>query len=130
VNVRWTARSSTTAIENITISNNGTWADAYQFGKPDDTTWNFDGCSFETDVQRNAYDQVPLLSCSTANGRIIVYDSIQRVLGFNVAPDAIQAALPPGIFVYDLVMITPANVRWPLMKGELRVVQGVTYPPA
>ena len=129
MNVRWTARHSTTAIEHITISNNGTWSDAYQFGKPDDPTWTLTDMNFELDVQRNPYDLVPLLSLSTGNGRIIVDDPIQRVLHFNVTAADIQSHLPPGVYVYDLVMIDVNNVRTPLMGGNLRVVQGVTYPP-
>jgi hypothetical protein len=124
----WVNHSVTSAYEEMTISNNGTWSDAYQFGKEDDTTWNLDGCLFELDVQRNPYDAVPLLSLSTSNGRIVVDDTVQRVLHFNVAADDIQASLDPGTYVYDLVMIDDTGVRTPLMHGPLTVVQGVTYP--
>jgi hypothetical protein len=70
-----------------------------------------------------------LLSLSTGNGRIIVDDPIQRVLHFNVLAADIQSNLPPGIYVYDLVMIDVNGVRTPLMYGNVKVVQGVTYPP-
>lgn len=123
------AYSETAALEDMTVANNGTWSTAYQIGKPDDPTWNFNDCNFELDVQRNRYDQVPLLSLSTGNGRIIVDDPIQRVLHFNVLAADIQSNLPPGIYVYDLVMIDVNGVRTPLMYGNVKVVQGVTYPP-
>jgi hypothetical protein len=122
--------SQTSATENLVVNNNSTWRDAYQFGSPDDLTWNLVGCTFEMDVQRNSYDAVPLLSMTTVNGRIVVADPIQRVIYFNVSPDDIQASLKPGTYVYDLAMIEPTNVRTLLMHGLVTVVQGVTYPPS
>jgi hypothetical protein len=121
--------SVTSARVDLCIDNNGTWMDAFQFGEPDDTTWTLDGQTFELDVQRNPYDTVPLLSLSTADGRILVDDVVQRVIHFLVDPDDIQASLRPGTYVYDLVMINGSNVRVPLMHGTLEVNQGVTYPP-
>jgi hypothetical protein len=125
----WTMHSQTSARELLTISNNVTWSDAYQFDDPTDTTWNLNGCSFELDVQRNPFDAVPLLQLSTANGRIIIDDTVQRVIHFNVPAADIQAALDPGVYVYDLVMIDAFGVRWALMHGTVGVGQGVTYPP-
>ena len=81
------------------------------------------------DVQLNRYDAVPLLSLTTDNGRIIIDDSVQRVIHFNVAPEDIQAGLKPGAYVYDLVMVDASDTRVPLMHGALFVGQGVTYPP-
>lgn len=123
-------QSVTSARVLLAIGNNGTWSDAFQFGEEGDTTWTLDNQGFEVDVQRNPFDLVPLLSMSTANGRIIIDDVVQRVIHFNVAPQDIQAALQPGTYVYDLVMIDQnTNVRVPLMHGTLTVSQGVTYPP-
>lgn len=119
--------SSTSARVDIAIDNNGTWSDAFQFGETDDTTWTLAGCAFELDVQRNAYDTAPLLHMTTGNGRIIVDDEIQRVIHFQVDPADIQAALTPGSYAYDLVMIDAQSVRVPLMHGVLEVGQGVTY---
>lgn len=123
--------SSTTAKLDWTFSNNGTWTDAVQFGAPEGYEWNFEGYTFEMDIQRNPYDAMPLLQLSTANGRIVVDDPYQRVLHFNVAPDDIQANLRPGIYVYDLVIVDGSNpsIRTPLLYGTLEVTQGVTYQP-
>jgi hypothetical protein len=122
--------SSTSAQVDMSVDNNGTWSDAFQFGTIGDPTWTLVNQSFECDVQRNAYDQVPLLSLSTANGRIMVDDVVQRVIHFNVPADDIQAALSPGVYVYDLVMVdTVTSVRVPLMHGKFTITQGVTYPP-
>jgi hypothetical protein len=121
--------SVTSAQVNLAIDNNGTWSDAFQFGTPGDVTWTLNGQKFELDVQRNPYDLVPMLSLSSDNGRIIVDDTVQRVIHFNVAASDIQASLSPGNYVYDLVMVDGSNVRVPLMHGTLVVAQGVTYPP-
>jgi hypothetical protein len=123
------AHSVTSARVDLRIDNNGTWMDAFRFGEPADTTWTLTGQTFELDVQRNPYDAVPLLSLSSSSGRIVIDDVVQRVIHFNVAPDDIQAALRPGEYVYDLVMVDGSDVRVPLMHGKLIVAQGVTYPP-
>jgi hypothetical protein len=125
----WTKHSITSARVDLQIDNNGTWMDAFQFGEPDDLTWTLTGQAFELDVQRNPYDLVPKLSCSTVNSKIIVDDEIQRVIHMNVEPDEIQTNLTPGTYVYDLVMVDGSNRRVPLMHGSLEVTQGITYPP-
>jgi hypothetical protein len=129
-----TLHSSTSAPTNLVIDNNSTWMDAFRFGKEGDTTWTLDNQGFELDVQLTPYDTVPLLSLSTSNGRIIVDDTVQRVIHFNVAPADIQASLRPGTYVYDLVMVdesspSPPATRVLFMHGKLTVSQGVTYPP-
>lgn len=126
---KWPAHSVTSARVDLSIDNNGTWSDAFQFGDQSDTSWTLAGCSFEADVQVNPYDTVPELSLTTANGRIIVDDVAQRVIHFSVSPDDLQASLTPGVYVYDLVMVDALFVRTPLMHGSLLVTQGVTYPP-
>lgn len=126
---KYGSQSATAACEDIRISNNATWQSAYQFVRPDDLAWTLEGQTFELDVQRNSYDAVPLLSCSTGNGRIITADPVQRVIYLNVPPADIQASLRPGTYVYDLVMVDALDVRVLLMYGTLQVAQGVTYPP-
>lgn len=123
--------SQTSAGVDWEIDNNGTWEDAWQFD-PDGQYWDLLGVSIEMDVQRNAYDETPLLSMSTSNGRIKILDALQRIGQFNVPAADIQANLKPGIYVYDLVMIydPPTNIRVLLMHGTVTVMQGVTYPPA
>lgn len=125
----WERRSVTAAHVDLCIDNNGTWMDAFQFGKEDDLTWDLNGQTFECDVQLTPYDLTPLLHLSTGDGMILVDDAIQRVIHFKVDPELIQASLSPGIYVYDLVMVDPADTRVPLMYGTLEVKQGVTYPP-
>jgi hypothetical protein len=125
-----TGHSVTSAHQDWEVDNNGTWMDAVQFGTPEGYEWNFEGQTFEMDVQRNRYDTVPLLQMSTTNGRIVIDDIYQRVLHFNVAPDDLQTSLKPGTYVYDLVMVDGSNpaLRVPLLHGTVEVTQGVTYP--
>ena len=120
----------TSAHVDLRIDDNGTWQDAFQFGTPTDTTWTLTGQTFEMDVQRTRYDATPLISLTTANGRIIIDDVVQRVIHFNVAPTDIQTNLKPGTYVYDLVMLSSdaTPIRTPLMHGKVCIEHGVTYP--
>lgn len=126
--VSYTGHSVTSARVDLAVDNNGTWSDAFQFDDPDDRSWTLTNCTFELDVQRNPYDLVPLLSLSTGNGRILTDDVVQRVIHFDVPATALQAALQPGVYVYDLVMIDNVGIRVPLMHGYLEINQGVTFP--
>lgn len=120
--------TQTSAFENIFISNNATWQDAFQFGKAGDTTWSFTGMSFKSEVKVLNTDTAPLLTAQSSDGSIVVDDVVQRVLHFNVPDTAIQAALPVGEYVYDLIMIDTSTppIRTQLMQGKLVVRQGVT----
>lgn len=124
----WDCHSVTAAHVDLCINNNGTWMDAFMFGKEGDTSWTLDGQKFECDVQLTPYDTIPLLHMDSDSGRIVIDDTVQRVIHFNVPAADIQTALTPGLYVYDLVMIDSSNVRVPLMYGTLQVQQGVTYP--
>ena len=118
--------SVTSAEVDLAIDNNGTWSDAFQFGDVGDFTWDLFSSNFEMDVKRNRYDLTPLLHLDLAGGRIVIADPVQRVIYLNVASVDIQAALAPGEYVYDLVMIDVNGVRIPLMHGDVEVTQGVT----
>ncbi len=120
--------AQTSARVNLVVSNNATWEDAFQFGTVGDTSWDLTGQRFRMDVKASRDDTTALFTLSTANGRIVVDDVVQRVIHFNVADTVLAAALPPSEYVYDLVMYdnsTP-TVRVQLMHGEVRVRQGVT----
>jgi hypothetical protein len=118
--------SVTSARVDLCIDNNGTWSDAFQFGKPGDLTWTLEN-KFEMEVQRSEYDEVPLLFMDVTGGKIIIDDPVQRVIHFNVTAPEIRSQLRPGQYVYDLVMVAANGVRTPLMHGTVTVVQGVTF---
>jgi hypothetical protein len=130
-NNQWSKHSVTSALVDLQIDDNSTWMDAFQFGTPGDTTWVLTGQSFELDVQLNPYDLVPLLHLDSTSGRIVIDDVVQRVIHFNVNPTDIQANLRPGVYVYDLVMVSTSAppIRIPLMHGSLTVTRGITFPP-
>src|ERR1035437_655134 len=120
--------SSSAAIVDITVSDNVTWRDAFQFGIPGDTSWNLTGKHFIVEVKADVNDTVALFTLSDALGSIVVDDVVQRVLHFLVTETALRAALPVGCYVYDLVMFDGSSppVRDLLMNGNVFVVRGVT----
>jgi hypothetical protein len=125
--------NATSALVGFRISNDATWNDAIQFGPlADGTEWTFPaGVTFLMDVKRNRYDASPLLQLTTANGRIVTDSSTLRLIHFNVAIADLQAALPPGDYVYSFIMndpITTPAQRTQLMHGDVCVGQGPTYP--
>lgn len=111
----------------IEIANNVFWVDAFQFGMPEDQTWNFIGKSFLLDVKNNANNTTPMLACSSMGGTIVVDDVNQRILSMFVTDAVLRATLPVGSYVYDLIMVdNSTGERDGLMYGDLKVVQGVT----
>lgn len=118
----------TSARVDMEIANNATWEDAFQFGTPGDTTWSFTGMSFHMDVKANRNDTAALFTLTSAGGKIVVDDVVNRILHLNVDFVTLKAALPVGEYVYDLVMLDAGSpaVRVPLMNGEVKVLQGVT----
>src|SRR5215831_7758508 len=111
--------SVTSAHVDLSIDNNGTWMDAFQFGTPGDTTWTLTGQSFSMSVQVDYYAATPKLALTSGAGQIVIDDVTQRVIHLNVAMTAIKPALQPGCYVYDLIMMDSSvpPVRVPLMHG-------------
>lgn len=107
------------------VANNVTWDDALQFGYPDDLTWSFAGCTFLLGIKVLPTDTATLVEFTSAGGTIVVNDPVQRILSMNVPDSVIQASLPPGWYVYDLIMVNGSN-RDALCAGGIQVVQGVT----
>lgn len=125
--------NATSALVKFKISNDATWNDAIQFGPlADGTNWSFPaGATFLMDVKRNRYDTTPLLQLSSANGRIVTLSATLRLIQFNVSIVDLQAALPPGDYIYSLLLddpVTTPSQRTQLMHGDICVGQGPTYP--
>jgi len=118
----------TSARVDLTIQDNATFEDAFQFGTPGDTTWSFTGQTFRMDIKASFDDAVALASYTSGAGQIVVDDAVNRILHMNVPEATIQAALPPAEYQYELMMIdgsTPA-IRVPLMHGEITITHGIT----
>lgn len=120
--------AQTAAYVNILASNNVTLQDAFQFGTVGDTSWSFVGQNFKMEVKASRDDVAPLLTLTSAGGTIVVDDAVQRVLHLQLSEAALQAALPVGEYVYDLVMFDGAvpPVRTLLMQGRFCLNKGVT----
>lgn len=110
----------------IVTAYNASFQEAYQFDDADDTSWNFSNKTFRMDIKGNYEQDVALLSFTSGAAEIVVDDVTLRILHFNVPEATIQAAVPPGSYVYDLIMTDSGNVRVPLMHGEFILTQGVT----
>lgn len=123
--MRWSA--ATAAIVDLVAANTVTFQEAWQFGLPTDT-WTFTGQNFRMEVKASRDDSAALVTWTSTGGTIVVTDAINRILNMNVPESAIQAALPVGEYVYDLVMYdgSAPPVRSLLMQGRLHVTQGVT----
>lgn len=121
--------AQTAACVDIYASNNVTLQDAFQFDDATDTSWSFTGMTFEMEIKASREDTVALLTLTSGASEIVVDDEALRILHLNVDPASLQAALPCGEYVYDLVMIDPAptpDVLTQLMYGRLFLKQGVT----
>ena len=126
--------AQTQAIVDMTVPNNATWTDAFQFGTAGDTSWSFSGKTFRMDIKKRKTDVTALLSLTNAAGTIVVDDVVNRILHFNVPDATITADLPLDDcgkgerFVYDLIMLDMSTppVRTTLMSGTIHVTQGVT----
>jgi hypothetical protein len=117
----------TAALVNLVVANTVTFQDALQFGLSTDT-WTFTGQNFRVEVKASRDDAAALVAWTSGGGQIVVDDAINRILHFNVSEAAIQAALPVGEYVYDLVMYdgSAPPIRVLLCQGCLTVTQGVT----
>jgi len=112
---------------NITVAKNTTFSDAVQFILDDGSTWDFNNKTFRMGLKGN-YEQSPeQLEFTSDAAEIVVADAAQRILYFNVPPATLQAALVPGVYLYDLVMTdTVTAVRTQIMYGEFRYAEAVT----
>lgn len=118
----------TSARVDMAVDNNATWQDAFQFGDAADTSWTLVGQHFRLDVKTNKDDASPLITLSDVNGRIVVDDTDQRIIHFNVDDVTLRSVLLPGEYVYDLIMYDESDppVRTKLMRGHVVVKQGVS----
>lgn len=123
---------ATSANVTLTAAKNATFNDSIQFDPPVPgvvgPAWTLTNQNFQLDIKANWESAVALLSISSAAGQIVVDDTTQRILHFNVPDSIIQAALIPGCYIYDFIMFDGAAppVRVQLMHGEFFVGDGVT----
>lgn len=117
----------TAARVDLQVLDSGDFYDAFQFGTVGDTSWSFASKTFLMDIKGSSDDVSPLLSLTTGNSAVVVDDAVTRVLHLYVAKAAMEAALVPGCYVYDLVMVDGiTTVRTPLMYGNIEIKHGAT----
>ena len=119
---------ATSAYVDFVISDNVTWEDALQFGTPGDTSWSFTDQNFRLDIKGNKEQTVPLLSITSNVGQSVVDDPVQRILHTFVPEANLNAALVPGHYIYDLVMLDGSvpPVRVQLCHGKFNFGIGIT----
>lgn len=73
---------------------------------------------------RNAKTNVQVIELTTENGRITVNATEGRML-LDVGA-SVTAALPVGIYLYDLELVASANSVMRLLEGKFQVTRNVT----
>lgn len=121
----WRAPPSSAHVD-FNTPDNATFSEAIQFDDESVTYWNFTNKSFRMDIKANRWVNATLISLTSGGGQILVDDAAKRILHFNVADTVLAAAMPPGRYVYDLIMIDDANVRTQLMHGEFHFSHGIS----
>lgn len=116
----------------LVAASNATFGDAIQFDAPvpgvTGPAWSLSGQKFAMDIDANHEQNTPLLSITSDAGQIVTDDVTERIIHFNVPDSVLQAALVPGVYVYDLIMYDTATppVRVALMHGTFTLTDGVT----
>lgn len=120
----------------LVISTTVTWDDQWQFGYPDDFTWNFSNKNFFLSVTLPPTGTNPtIVTWKSTLGEIVVVDPVNRILGMNVAYSPAQSARSiqsmlggnaGGDYNYELVMTDLSTGATDLlMYGELEVAEGI-----
>lgn len=115
----------TSAEVDISVSNNESFNEAFQFDDETVTYWDFNDKTFRMDIKGNFEQLTPLLSI-TSPTQITVDDATLRIIHFNVPDTDLLAALVPGSYVYDLIMTDAGDVKTQLMHGVFNFAIGVT----
>jgi hypothetical protein len=119
--------SPTSSHANIIVAKNTTFSDSIRFDDPDDTSWDFINKTFRMGLKGNFEQDEETVAFTSAASEIVVLDAITRILGFNVPQATMEAALVPGVYLYDLIMTdTITAVRTQLMHGEFHFAEAVT----
>lgn len=87
------------------------------------------GWTAELTAREVASSSDAILSISTTSSAqgLIVLGGTAGTIALSV-PNAVTATLPPGAFVYALMMISPSGLRTVLASGRLTVEPGTVRP--
>lgn len=108
------------------VRTNADWADALAFVAGDPAApVNLTGYAFEQHIRTAPDASYTVLTCSTANGRLVIGTPASAGnLAWNV-PVAVMRSLRPGVYVHDIALTVGGKTRV-FAKGEITVVEGVT----
>lgn len=120
-----TIHPPTSANVDISVANNSSFNEAFQFDLETVTSWDFVDKTFQMGIKGN-FEQDAALITFVSGAQITVDDTALRIIHFNVDDVTLRAALVPGTYVYDLIMTDNVNVRTQLMHGYFNFAQGVT----
>ena len=83
---------------------------------------NLDGCSVKCMVKKVATDVVALLTMQASDTSLTISDAATGSIRFN----GDFSKVPPGTYVYDLVITKPGTIPWNILAGNIVVAGGVT----
>jgi len=109
---------------NITCDQGATFQKAISWNDSANNPYNLTGYSARMQVRPTAESTTVILELTTANGRITV-GSTEYNVNLLVSA-AITDGLTPGLYVYDLEIVSPAGVVDRILEGNFKVKIGVT----
>lgn len=109
-------------IYNFTLDQGSTWTLQIIYNDPSGTPINLTGYTAEMQIRRKFDSDTPVLTLSTSNGGITIVGATGTL---NLIATDEQAAIDPGLYVYDLELST-GGVRTRLIQGTVTVSGEVT----
>lgn len=112
------------------IADNESLLFSFALGDPADTSWGLEHKTLYADFKTDADPNVPAnFKTSSADGdnTILILDTVQRIIQWNVPRDTIHTDAGVNAFVYDLLIVddTQGTVQR-IFRGTLTIEQGVT----
>jgi hypothetical protein len=111
-------------IYNITCDQGATLQKSISWTDSANNPYNLTGYSARMQVRATAASSTVLLELTTGNGRITV-GSTEYNVNLLVSA-AITDGLTPGLYVYDLEIVSPSGTVDRILEGNFKVKIGVT----
>ena len=113
----------TAGIYNTTIDQGSVWSVVLVYTDANNSPVNLTGYTAAMQLRQNYNSDTAALTLTTANGGITIVGATGTV---TINATATQTgALDPGFYVYDLELISGANISR-LIQGQLTVAEQVT----
>jgi hypothetical protein len=108
-----------TCDQGATLDKSITWSDSAK------NPYNLTNFTARMQVRSAVSSTIKVLELTTENGRIILHGAVDY--NINLLVDATTtAALAPGLYVYDLEIVSPAGKVTRLIEGNFKVKAEVT----